>query len=215
MKKRYRQHVNPLKMTSLIPRQGPLDLPSGPAVEVDLGCGDARFVIETARTYPDRLFVGLDIRPEFLEPGQEAIAQLGLDNCQLHCANLIVDLDRLFEPGRIHRFYINFPDPWFKTRQHNRRWLNEHTVEALVQALDEQGEIFFQSDVWSITLDALSLLEGSHLIYNACGEWTFLKENPFGIRSARELVCMQEARDIWRLLFVRGSDAIVGDEPND
>ena len=43
MKRRYRQHVNPLKMTSLVPREAPLSLPSGPEVEIELGCGDARF----------------------------------------------------------------------------------------------------------------------------------------------------------------------------
>lgn len=206
MKKRYRQHVNPLKMTSLVPREELLDLPSGPTVEVELGCGDAQFLIELARRYPDRLFVGLDIRPEFFQPGQEAIDRHGLDNCQLHYANLIVDGDTLFEPGRIFRFHINFPDPWFKSRQHNRRWLTEQTLEALVRALEEGGEIFFQSDVWSITLETLSLLEGHALLFNACGEWTFLKKNPFGIQSSRELACQREGREIWRLLFVREPD---------
>jgi tRNA (guanine-N7-)-methyltransferase len=203
MRKRYRQHVNPLKMTSLVPRQEPLDLPDGPAVEVDLGCGDARFLIERARSHPDRLFVGLDIREEFLQYGLEEVARLELDNVQLCTSNLIVDLEQMFDDGRVHRFHINFPDPWFKARQHNRRWLDEQSLDHLVRSLEEGGELFFQSDVWSLTIEALSLLEANPGLYNACGEWTFLRESPFEERSSRELACLEAKMQIWRLLFVR------------
>jgi tRNA (guanine-N7-)-methyltransferase len=203
MRKRHRQHVNPLKMTSLVPREGPLELPRGPRLEVELGCGDARFLIELAREEPDRLFVGLDIRDEFLEFGRREIERLGLDNVQLHLCNLIVDLDRLFEVGRVSRFYINFPDPWFKARQHNRRWLDDEAVEHLVTALEERGEIFFQSDVWDLSLEALSALEASEALHNAAGEWTFTRDNPYGVRSSREVACEEASAPIWRLRFVR------------
>jgi tRNA (guanine-N7-)-methyltransferase len=203
MRKRYRQHINPLKMTSLVPREGPLELPHGPRVEVELGCGDARFLIELAQGEPDRLLVGLDIREEFLAFGRRELERLELDNVRLHRSNLIVDLERLFEPGRVSRFYINFPDPWFKARQHNRRWLDEEAVGHLVTALEEGGELFFQSDVWDLSLEALSALEASGALYNAAGEWTFTRENPYGARSSREVACEEAALPIWRLRFVR------------
>jgi len=206
MKRRYRQHVNPLKMTSLVPREQPLDLPCGPEVEVELGCGDARFLIERAASAPDRLFVGLDIRDEFMAFGRSEIERLELDNIELQLSNLIVDLDRLFQRGRVARFHVNFPDPWFKARQHNRRWLSDEAVGHLVTALQEGGEIFFQSDVWDLSLEALSALEASELLYNAAGEWTFTRQNPFEARSSRELSCEELGLPIWRLLFVREPD---------
>lgn len=206
MKRRYRQHVNPLKMTSLVPREAPLSLPSGPEVEIELGCGDAQFLIQRAEREPDRLFVGLDIRDEFMEFGREEIERRGLDNIELQTSNLIVDLDRLFEQGRVARFHINFPDPWFKARQHNRRWLSDEAVAHLVAALQEGGEIFFQSDVWDLSLEALSVLEASEALYNAAGEWTFTRDSPFEARSSREVACMEGGLSIWRLLFVREPD---------
>ena len=90
-----------------------------------------------------------------MEFGREEIERRGLDNIELQTSNLIVDLDRLFEQGRVARFHINFPDPWFKARQHNRRWLSDEAVAHLVAALQEGGEIFFQSDVWDLALEAL------------------------------------------------------------
>ena len=67
MRKRLRQHVNPLKMTSLVARDTPLALPTGKRVEVELGCGDAHFLLQRAGQHPERHFIGLDIREEFLD----------------------------------------------------------------------------------------------------------------------------------------------------
>jgi len=203
MKKRFRQHVNPLKMNAMVPRDEPLRIPDGPAVEVELGCGDARFLIRMAQTYPDVLFVGLDIRSEFLELGRAEVRRLQLDNVMLQESNLIVDLDRLFSVGRVRRCYINFPDPWFKTRQHNRRWLNAETLSHLLRTLQRRGELFYQSDVWELALDALGLFEAEPGLANTGEEWSFLRHNPFPAQTSRELSCLDEGRPIWRMLFIK------------
>lgn len=202
--RRVRQHVNPLKMNLLIPRCGPLELPEGKTVEVELGCGDARFLFARALAHPERWFVGVDIRDKFLDEAREAVERLGLSHCQLLVSNLLVDADRLFRPGSIHRFYINFPDPWFKRRQHNRRWLTAESVEQLAIALEPGGEIFFQSDVWSVALEALALLESSPKLRNRCGDWSFCRPTPFEAQSTREMCCLEEGLPIWRMLFSRG-----------
>ncbi|MCC6747176.1 MAG: hypothetical protein IT371_05915 [Deltaproteobacteria bacterium] len=215
MAKRVRQHVNPLKATSLT-RRPPLALPAGPAVEAELGCGDARFLIERARSEPDRLFVGIDIRELFLADARRSVAELRLDNVQLEVANLIVDADTLFPAGRVSRFHINFPDPWFKRRQQNRRWLTAETLAALVRALRPGGELHYQSDVWPLLLEAFALLEGQPELANVCGEWTFCKTNPFEpARSQRELDCDALGRPYWRLLFRRSADAALPDDDYD
>lgn len=214
--RRLRQHVNPLKASSLAPRSAPLAIPDGPEVEVELGCGDAAFLVERAQTHPDRLFYGIDIRDPFLEPARAAVAELGLTNLELCVSNLIVDADRLFLPGRLHRIHINFPDPWFKRRQHNRRWLSPESVGHLSRALAPRGEIFFQSDVFELALEALALLEGCPLLENTAGEWRFLRESPFAERSGRERSCLEEGVRIWRLLFVlREGEGATDEEPFD
>jgi len=200
---RLRQHVNPLKASLLAPRPEPVPIEGDQALEVELGCGDALFLIERASRLPSRLFIGIDIRDPFLEPAREERARRGLSNVSLHVSNLIVDLPLLFPAGRVHRFHVNFPDPWFKRRQHNRRWLSPEAVPHLCAALEVGGEIFFQSDVWDLALEALACFEGSPLLTNCVGEWRFLRQSPFAERSARELSCIEEGRAIWRLLFRR------------
>ena len=203
MKKRHRQHLNPLKMTAMVARKAPLVFPPGRPVEAELGCGDARFCLERAGQRPEATLVGLDIRELFLQDAQEALAELGLDNVLLEEANFIVDMDRLFEPERVERFFINFPDPYFKRRQKNRRWLTPETLGHVVRALMPGGEFLFQSDVWDITLEALAMLEANEGLRNARGAWTFHRESPFQARSTREVICLEEGKKIWRLLYVK------------
>lgn len=204
MGKRLRQHTNPLKMTSLVPRAA-LALPGAGSVDVELGCADARFLLELAEREPQRQLVGLDIREAFLAEGRAELARRGLHNVLLEECNLIVDAAGLFPPGRVARFFINFPDPWFKRRQQARRWLTAETLEALVRALEPGGELFFQSDVWVLALEALGLCEAHDELRNAHGAWTFARSNPYGVRSSREAHCEAEQLAIWRLLFVRGA----------
>ncbi|MFH1131241.1 MAG: methyltransferase domain-containing protein [Pseudomonadota bacterium] len=213
MKKRWRQHVNPLKMSCLVPRE-PLILPDGPRIEIDLGCGDGYFIIELAQQNPDTLYVGLDIRKEFLSVGLKSIARSELHNVLFEYCNLIVDTETLFPNGCVSRFYINFPDPWFKQRQQNRRWFSPQTLACLVTALTPDGEIFYQTDVWSSALEALSFLGGESRIFNCAGEWSFLRDNPFDAQTSRGLACEKKGRHIWRLFFKR-QDCAVGNDSYD
>ncbi len=201
MRRRLRQHTNPLKMTSLVPREGPLALPPGRPVEAELGCGDARFLIDLARLHPERLYVGVDIREPFLAFAREELEQHGPDNVRLVAANLIVDAALLFTPGRVRRLYINFPDPWFKRRKQNRRWLTPESLAQLVGALAPGGEVFYQTDVWALAIEALGLLQGCDRLRNLAGEWTFLRRSPYAVRSSREVACAEEGLKVWRMLF--------------
>ncbi|MCB9557813.1 MAG: methyltransferase domain-containing protein [Deltaproteobacteria bacterium] len=202
-RKRLRQHLNPLKLTALVPR-APLTLPSGRPIDVELGCADARCLIELARRHPERHFVGLDIREAFLAEGRERVAALNLSNCQLEVCNLLIDTPHLFANAKISRFLINFPDPWFKRRQRARRWFNERCLADLVAALKPEGRLIWQSDVWELTLEAMGILEANGQLTNCAGAWRFLREPPLAAQTTRELICLDKQLKIWRLAYQRG-----------
>lgn len=201
MARRHRQHVNPFTLHSLLTRP-PLELPAvGRRLEIDLGCGDGLFTVARANDEPETIFIGLDIRPEFIEPGVKRIAKLGLSNVRLETCNLHVDTVHLFPPKRVQRFFINFPDPFFKRRQHNRRWLNEDTLPVLVEALTDDGELIYQSDVWDPAIEALGLFELSSGLENVYGAFTFARERLVEQWTSRERACLEEGRRIWRMRF--------------
>jgi tRNA (guanine-N7-)-methyltransferase len=110
----------------------------------------------------------------------------------------------LFPGASVDRVYINFPDPWFKRRHHGRRMVDE-TLAAGIAAIARPGaDVFVQSDVWDIALDAMSTFERDERFVNAAGEWTFWRAgNPYGVRSWREQNAEETGLAIWRIMYRR------------
>ena len=53
---------------------------------------------------------------------------------------------RFFAPGEVSRIYINFPDPWKKSRQKKRRLTFPGFLAIYANLLPMGGEIWFKSD---------------------------------------------------------------------
>lgn len=205
---RLRQHVNPLKLEFLVPRTRAVDLPAGREVEVELGCAEAQFLFERAAqgraSGVSRTYVGLEIRKELVDAVNEKAVALGVD-VRAVFTNVNVDMPFLFRDGSVARVFLNFPDPWFKRKQQKRRVVDEELVRQLHRILVPEGELFFQSDVWDLALDAMAVIEGEAARFeNRAGPWSFWKKgNPYGVRSRREEQCERDGVPIWRMLYRR------------
>jgi len=199
---RVRHHVNPLKASFSRPASG-LELPAGAEVEVELGCADAQFLFERARRRPEGTYVGLEIREELVRWVNRTAAAAGLP-VRAVFAHANQHLRDLFAPGQVARLFVNFPDPWFKRRHHNRRVVDARLVDDVCRLLRPGGELLFQSDVWDVALDALAALERPPELENRAGEWSFWKDGPpYGVRSRREDACLAEGRPVWRIWYTR------------
>jgi tRNA (guanine-N7-)-methyltransferase len=199
---RRRQHVNPLGLGLSRRRASVPEIPAGRPLEIEVGCADAQFLFERALRDPDRFYVGIDTRHQFIDginrrAAAEARPVLGVFGHANH------HLASMFAPGRASRVFVNFPDPWFKRRHHKRRMLDRDLACSIHTVLEPGGELLFQTDVWAIALDALAVLDGLDDRYaNAAGPWSFWKgPNPFGARSWREQHCEEDGLPIWRLLY--------------
>jgi tRNA (guanine-N7-)-methyltransferase len=201
-----RQHVNPLKSDLLTIADVPRIVPApGDFLEVELGSAESLFLLERARVVAEAALVGIEIRREMVVRADRLCAEAGVSRVRNVFANMSVDLPRLFAPGSVRRFHINFPDPWFKSRQHKRRVVGPGLVADLATALEAAGEISVMTDIFDIALEAMAVLEGDapHRFVNARGPWSFWPRNPWGARSRRERQCETEGAKIWRLLYRR------------
>ena len=202
---RIRQHVNPLRSEYLQIELEPLSLVPGRPMEVELGSAEAYFLMERAVEAPGQTYIGVEIRRDLVIEANELCQQKGL--AQVHCvfANISVDLPRLFPPASVHRFFINFPDPWFKHRQRKRRVVGEELVDQLFDLLALDGEIHVATDIFDIALDAMAVLEREtpRRFFNLHEPWSFLHQSQFAARSRRERYCEKEGSRIWRLAYRR------------
>jgi tRNA (guanine-N7-)-methyltransferase len=197
---RIRQHVNPLRADFLAIPLSRLDLPAGVSLEVELGSAEAQFLIERAAEEPSRGYVGVEIRRELVDQANRRCQQMGLAQVKSVFANISSDLPRLFPPASIARFFVNFPDPWWKQRQRKRRVVNDELTQELLLLLAPAGEIHVATDIFDIALDAMAALEQAGL-RNLNAPWSFLRQSPFTARSRRERHCEELGIKIWRLAY--------------
>jgi tRNA (guanine-N7-)-methyltransferase len=201
---RLRQHVNPLKSDLLeiadVPRVTPA---RGQPLEVELGAGEAHFLVDRATGAGDALYVGVEIRRELVRWTNTELARAGLANVHSVFANMSVDMPRLFERESVRRFFLNFPDPWWKTRQHKRRVIGGALMGEIHRALEAGGELFVQTDIFDLALEAMAALEtmAPARFTNVQAPWSFFRGNPYGAKSRRERQCEDEGTRIWRLLY--------------
>ncbi len=120
-------------------------LPGFERVYVELGCGKGRFTAQTAETMPDTLLLAIEKVPDAMIIAMERVQAQGLRNVRF----LDIDaakLPEIFAPGEIDRLYINFCDPWPKSRDAKLRLTAPGFLRLYADALKEGGEIHFKTD---------------------------------------------------------------------
>jgi len=198
---RIRQHVNPLGLHFEAFRGAKPVLPGDRPIEVEIGCAEAQFLFERAERDPGRTYVGLEIRQDLVALVNKRARAQGVPVHAVFCQAQL-HLREIFGDRKIDRVYLNFPDPWFKRRHQKRRMIDPVLVAGIADVAREGAEVFVQSDVWDIALDAMSVLERDGRFANKAGEWSFWRGgNPYGVRSWREQNAEETGLPIWRIWY--------------
>ena len=199
---RFRQHVNP-NQVHFARFRGELPVLDGRPIELEVGCADAQFLFERAASAPERQYVGLEIREDLVHLVNRRARSLGAPVHAVFCQAQL-HMAAIFPPGAVDRVYVNFPDPWFKRRHHDRRMVDAALADGIAHVARPGADLFVQSDVWDIALDAMATFERDERFANLADDWTFWRAgNPYGVRSWREQNAEQTGLPIWRILYRR------------
>lgn len=114
-------------------------------IEIEVGMGKGRFIMELASLHPDINYVGIERYPSVLLRGLQKRAGMELDNIYFMCVDA-KDLSEIFEPGEVQKVYLNFSDPWPKDRHAKRRLTSEEFMEVYDKILKPDGVVEFKTD---------------------------------------------------------------------
>lgn len=115
-------------------------------LEIDLGCGDGSFLIEMAKHYPDRNFLGVERLLGRVRGVCKRIQELELTNVKVLRLESQYTLEYLLEPHSVSRLHLLCPDPWPKARHHKRRLVQQDFLNILQEVLKPGGEFLFKTD---------------------------------------------------------------------
>ena len=168
---------------------------------VELGCGKGRFTVETARQTPDALLLAIEKVPDAMILAMERARDAGLTNVRFmdfDAANLAT----IFAPGEIDRLYLNFSDPWPKSRDAKFRLTAPGFLRLYADALALGGQVQFKTD--NAPLFAWSLEQF------AAEGWTLSevtddlhRDGPVGVMTDYEAKFTAEGLKIHRLVATR------------
>ena len=119
--------------------------PTYKEIRLEIGCGKGRFTAEQARRDSDVLLIAIEKDPSALVMAMERIQNEEIPTVRFMEQDA-ADLREFFAPGELSRIYINFPDPWRKTRQHKRRLTAPSFLEIYKELLPEGGQVWFKTD---------------------------------------------------------------------
>jgi tRNA (guanine-N7-)-methyltransferase len=122
-----------------------------------LGCGKGDFTLQSARAFPDRNFIAVDMKRDRLWYGAKTAIAEGLTNI-LFLREDIYIIREIFAPQEISQIWLTFPDPYPKTYQERRRLTAPSFLYEYKRILVPGGLVRFKTDNVALFDYALAVL---------------------------------------------------------
>jgi len=166
-------------------------------LEVEIGSGKARFLIEAARGNPAHDFLGLERSLSYYRICRDRLSRAGLENARIVRADGRLYAEAL-APGSVRAFHVYFPDPWPKKKQRKRRLLDGVMLETLAARLEPGGVLRIVTDHRGYGTSIEPLLESVSELERL--DWNALPAPP---PTHYELKYRAQGRESWRFLLRR------------
>ena len=114
-------------------------------IHIEVGCGKGAFITGMAALHPEINYIAIDMQLSVLSYALDKAIEANLPNVQM----MLVDgaaLSEYFTDGEIDQVYLNFSDPWPKSRHEKRRLTYKSFLETYEKILHSEGEIHFKTD---------------------------------------------------------------------
>jgi len=116
-------------------------------IHVEIGSGKGQFILGMALAHPEINYIGMEIQETAIAiAARKSFEQVGkLPNLRYIYGNGN-GVETYFEKAEVAKLYLNFSDPWPKTRHESRRLTYKSFLKSYEAILPEKGEVEFKTD---------------------------------------------------------------------
>ena len=136
-------------------------------ITLELACGGGEYTVALAQRYPERNFIGVDIKGNRIWKGAKDALAKNLPNAAFLRTRIEI-IDRFIAPGEVDEIWITFPDPFPRPSKENRRLTSAFFLEKYRSILRPGGLVQLKHDdpdFYQFTLDTIAADPRCQLLY--------------------------------------------------
>lgn len=134
-------------------------------IVLELGCGKGEYTVGLSQQYPDKNFIGLDLKGNRIWVGAMQLTEKNIKNAGfLRCR--IENIVSCFEQNEVSEIWITFADPQPNKNRASKRLTAQHFLEQYKQILKPGGIIHLKTDSTILYESTLEVIQENnhHLI---------------------------------------------------
>jgi tRNA (guanine-N7-)-methyltransferase len=112
---------------------------------LEIGCGHGDYSVELGKRFPNRNFIGIDVKAARIFKG----AMRAIDEQLNNVAFLVSKAEKLsefFKSNSVEEIYIPFPDPHIRRTSEPRRLISPYFLKLYKYLLIDEGLVHFKTD---------------------------------------------------------------------
>jgi tRNA (guanine-N7-)-methyltransferase len=129
-------------------------------IVLELGCGKGEYAVALAKKYPDKNFIGVDIKGARFWRGAKTALEESIPNV-VFLRTQIELIDHAFAANEVDEIWITFPDPQIKYKRTKHRMTNLEFLKRYKQILKPEGILHLKTDSEFMHGYTLGLLHGA------------------------------------------------------
>ncbi|MBL7816869.1 MAG: tRNA (guanosine(46)-N7)-methyltransferase TrmB [Saprospiraceae bacterium] len=137
-------------------------------ITLELACGRGEYAVALGEMFPERNFIGIDIKGARIHQGARAALEKELTNVAF-LRTRIEQIEHFFDKDEVAEIWITFPDPFLRESKANRRLTSEPFLQRYRQFLQSGGLIHLKTDspdLYEFTLETCQNTEGVELLFS-------------------------------------------------
>jgi tRNA (guanine-N7-)-methyltransferase len=126
-------------------------------ITLELGCGKGEYSVNLAKFYPDRNFMGIDVKGARFWRGAKTAIEQNIPNVAF-IRTRIEFISAFFSANEIQEIWITFPDPQLKTRRHKKRLTSSLFLNRYKAFIAPDAVIHLKTDSYELHRYTVDLL---------------------------------------------------------
>lgn len=173
-------------------------------IVLELACGKGEYTVALSKAFPEKNFIGVDIKGHRMWVGAKQALNEGRKNAAF-LRTEIEKIDQYFAPGEVSEIWITFPDPHLREGHAKKRLTNPRFLNLYKNILKKGGFIHLKTDntpLYEYTMEVinelgLKVIRHTADLYNA----PFLDEH-LSIKTRYEGIFTEKGERIKYIQFI-------------